>query len=114
MVGTFRKKISEIGEEYGLDLLIKDLVGGAFKNAGKGKDELIQTLGREIGLAWAAVLKEPLQKIVDNRSLQITIELVPRDKTQKSEKTSSEGSSSKKKTKKKVTKKKVSKKKSTK
>lgn len=87
MVSTFRKKISEIGEEYGIDLIIKDLIGGAFKNAGKGKDEIIQTLGREIGLAWAAVLKEPIEKILDNRSLQITIELVPK-KTQTKQKSS--------------------------
>ena len=79
MVGQLRKKISEIGEEYGLDSIVKELVGGAVKNAGKSKDDLIHTLGREIGLAWAAVLKEPFEKLLKNKSIQITIELVSKD-----------------------------------
>lgn len=91
MVSTFRKKINELGEEYGklgLDNIVKEVVNGAFKNAGKSKDEIIQLLGREIGLAWAAVLKEPMEKLIENKSLSITIELVSKDKNSKSEKNS--------------------------
>lgn len=79
MVGQFKKKLNELGEEYGklgLDAIVKDVVQGAFKNAGKSKDEIIQLLGREIGLAWAAVLKEPLEKLLENKTLQIEVQLV--------------------------------------
>ena len=45
--------------------------------AGKGKDELVQSICREIGQATAAVLKEPLAQLLKDRKLQVTIELVP-------------------------------------
>ena len=47
--------------------------------AGKGKDELVQILCREIGIATAAVFKEPLSQVLENRKLQITFEFVPKD-----------------------------------
>jgi hypothetical protein len=45
--------------------------------AGKGKDELVQSICREIGQATAAVLKEPLAQLLKDRKLQVTIEFVP-------------------------------------
>jgi hypothetical protein len=47
--------------------------------AGKGKDELVQVICREIGTATAMVLKEPLGKLLENKRIQITIELVPNE-----------------------------------
>lgn len=47
--------------------------------AGKGKDEIVQLICREIGVATAAVLKEPLSQILENRKLQLTLELVPKN-----------------------------------
>jgi hypothetical protein len=62
--------------------LIKELFAGLLKSAGKGKNEVISVLGREMGLAFAAVVKEPLQKIVDSKAVNINfkIELVDKDK----------------------------------
>lgn len=57
---------------------LRDLISSTLDRAGKGKDELVRVLGREIGLAFAAVLAEPLAKLVANRKLQITMELVER------------------------------------
>ena len=45
--------------------------------AGKGKDELVQSICREIGQATAAMLKEPLAQLLKDRKLQVTIEFVP-------------------------------------
>ncbi len=60
--------------------------------AGKGKGELIQIIGREIGLATAAVLKEPLAQLLKDRKLQVTIEFVPvkneKEKSAKSKRSS--------------------------
>ncbi|WP_141731774.1 hypothetical protein [Oligoflexus tunisiensis] len=51
--------------------------------AGKGKDELVQVICREIGTATAMVLKEPLGKLLENKKIHITIELVPHEDSQK-------------------------------
>lgn len=51
--------------------------------AGKGKDEMVQLICREIGVATAAVLKEPLSQILENRKLQLTLELVPKEVSKK-------------------------------
>ncbi len=58
--------------------LIKELFSGLLKSAGKGKNEVIAVLGREMGSAFAAMVKEPLQKIVDSKAVNINfkIELV--------------------------------------
>lgn len=62
--------------------------------AGKGKDELIQSICREIGQATAAVLKEPLAQLLKDRKLQVTIEFVPvknaKEKSPKPKKSSRE------------------------
>jgi hypothetical protein len=51
--------------------------------AGKGKDELVQVICREIGTATAMVLKEPLGKLLENKKIHITIELVPHESQKK-------------------------------
>ena len=62
---------------------IRTLLGTLFARAGKGKDEVVQIIGREIGQAIAAMLKEPLSKIAENRKLQISFELVPKEEGKK-------------------------------
>lgn len=47
--------------------------------AGKGKDEVVQILAREVGVAVAAMLKEPVTQILENRRLQITLDLVKKN-----------------------------------
>lgn len=56
----------------------RELIGALASWAGKGKDEVVQTLCREIGQAVAAVLKEPLNQVLENKKLQFTIEFVPK------------------------------------
>jgi len=55
------------------------LIGALFARAGKGKDEVVQIIAREIGVAVAAMLKEPLSQIAQNQKLQISFELVPKE-----------------------------------
>jgi hypothetical protein len=59
----------------------KELIASVASWAGKGKDELVQMLFREIGQAVAAMLKEPLTQVIENRKLQITLEFAPRKST---------------------------------
>lgn len=56
----------------------KDLINALAGWAGKGKDEIIQVLCREIGIAIAAVVKEPLNRVLENRKLRLTLEFVPK------------------------------------
>jgi hypothetical protein len=58
----------------------RDLVSGLLSKAGRSKDEVIQILGREIGLALAAVLAKPLEQMTENKRVRITVELVPKAK----------------------------------
>ena len=55
----------------------KEFLASLASWAGKGKDELVQLICREIGVATAAILKEPLTQLLENRKLQFTVELVP-------------------------------------
>jgi len=64
----------------------RDLLNGALKTAGKSKDEFITILGREMGLAFAAMVKEPLQKIVETKRLKVQFEIELVDKGRKSSK----------------------------
>lgn len=59
--------------------LLKDIIGGTVGRAGKSKDEFVRILGREMGLAAAAVLQEPLERLVRSKKIQVTIELVDAD-----------------------------------
>lgn len=53
-----------------------DFVNALFNKAGRGKDELIQILGKEIGSALAAMLKEPLNDIIKDKKISMSIEIV--------------------------------------
>lgn len=57
----------------------KEFLGALANWAGKGRDELLQVICREIGQATASVLKEPLTELMRHRKLQITIELLHPD-----------------------------------
>jgi hypothetical protein len=57
----------------------KALLGAIFQRAGKGKDEVVGIVAREIGVAVAAMLKEPLAALAKNQKLQISFEFVPKD-----------------------------------
>ncbi len=63
----------------------KEFLGALASWAGKGRDELLQVICREIGQATAAVLKEPLAELMRHRKLQITIELMHTDEVKNKE-----------------------------
>lgn len=69
------------------------LIAALFARAGKSKDELVQTIAREIGLTVAAMLKEPLSQIAKHQKLQISFELVPKGKESADRGTPREGRS---------------------
>jgi hypothetical protein len=54
------------------------LLQALFARAGKGKDEVVQIIAREIGMAVAAMLKEPLSQLAKHQKLQISFEFVPK------------------------------------
>src|SRR5690606_38214243 len=56
----------------------KAIIATVFARAGKGKDEIVQIIAREIGGAVAALLKEPLSQLAKNQKLQISFEFVPK------------------------------------
>jgi hypothetical protein len=56
----------------------KALIAAVFARAGKGKDEVVQIIAREIGLAVAAMLKEPLAQLAKHQKLQISFEFTPK------------------------------------
>lgn len=55
------------------------LISALFQRAGKGKDEVVQIVAREIGVAVAAMLKEPLSQLAKHQKLQISFEFVPKN-----------------------------------
>ena len=55
------------------------LLGALFARAGKGKDEVVQVMARELGMAVAAMLKEPLAQLAKHQKLQISFEFVPKE-----------------------------------
>jgi|GEM_PF-2003129 hypothetical protein len=61
----------------------KEFLGALASWAGKGRDELLQVICREIGQATAAVLREPLTQLLHQKKLQITIELLTSEETAK-------------------------------
>lgn len=54
------------------------LIAALFTRAGKGKDEVVQILAREIGVAVAAMLREPMAQLAKHQKLQISFEFVPK------------------------------------
>jgi len=65
----------------------KDLFNAFFTTLGKSRTEAIEIVGREMGKALAAMLKEPLAQLVNHRKLKITVEMVPRHSEKKSRST---------------------------
>jgi hypothetical protein len=61
----------------------KALIGALFARAGKSKDDVVQVLAREIGVAIAAMLKEPLSQLARHHKLTISFELVPKSAAHK-------------------------------
>jgi hypothetical protein len=54
----------------------KEFLGALASWAGKGRDELLHMICKEIGQATASVLQEPLHELMKTKKLQITIELL--------------------------------------
>jgi hypothetical protein len=80
--------LSGLSGSVDADAPTKEILFSLLSKAGRSKDEVIQILGREIGLALAAMLAKPLEQITENKRVRITVELVPKAKikTQKSPK----------------------------
>ncbi len=57
----------------------KEFLGALASWAGKGRDELLHMICKEIGQATASVLEEPLTQLMRTKKLQITIELIAQD-----------------------------------
>lgn len=87
-ISESRGKMTE--EEAAADSIasLRTLFGTITARAGKGKDEVVQILAREIGIAVAAMLREPLSELAKHQRLQVTFELVPKSGHVKAEKTS--------------------------
>lgn len=64
----------------------KEFLGQLANWAGKGKDEIVNMICKEIGLAVAATLKEPLRQAFQDKSLRFTVDLVPKDDEKQSKK----------------------------
>lgn len=77
----------EDGKDEGATSSAKEVLSTLAGLAGKGKDELVQSICREIGQATAAVLKEPMAQLLKDRKLQVTIEFVPVNNDKASTKT---------------------------
>lgn len=74
------------GEEDGDSSFIdssaaRALISTIFARAGKSKDDVVQILAREIGMAVAGMLKQPLSQLAKHQKLQITFEFVPKQKS---------------------------------
>ena len=57
----------------------KEFLGTLASWAGKGKDEVVQMICREVGVALAAMLKEPLSQALKGKKIKFTVEFVPDD-----------------------------------
>ncbi len=73
--------VSDNGQESGKGPAgaLRDLIGSLASIAGKGKDEIVQIISREIGIAVAGVVKEPLTQILESKKIKITLELADRE-----------------------------------
>lgn len=76
--------ISGIAGSADAEATARDLLFGFLSKAGKSKDEVIQVLGREIGLALAAMLAKPIEHLTETKRVRITVELVPKEKKRSS------------------------------
>jgi len=69
--------VSGDGDDNPRTSFLREIVGTLASIAGKGKDEIVQIISREIGLAVASALKEPLTGALQGKKLRLTIEFVP-------------------------------------
>jgi hypothetical protein len=76
---------------------VKELIGTLFSKAGKSKDEIVNIVAREIGVAVAAAVKEPLKQLALHQRLQISFEFVPKDESKPTQKSPTKKSTSAKK-----------------
>ncbi len=63
----------------------KDFLFNLLSKAGRGKDEVIEILGKEMGGAIAALWKKPLAELIKHNKIQITLELVPKSAKKKNQ-----------------------------
>ena len=61
----------------------KELLSQLANWAGKGKDEFVNMIIKEIGSATAAILTEHLKQALEENRLRLTVELVPREDREK-------------------------------
>jgi hypothetical protein len=77
---TILSNVGSLGEEDLGDRVVgrmaRDVINQVLSRAGKSKDDIIQILGREIGIALAAMLREPLEQLVESKKIRISVELV--------------------------------------
>jgi hypothetical protein len=71
--------VASVSDAESKSTAIRDIIGGLASIAGKGKDEIVQIISREIGQAVAGVIKEPMLQILEERRVKVTIELVAKD-----------------------------------
>lgn len=57
---------------------IRDIIGDLLDKTTKSTSEIVRSLGREIGMTFAAMLKEPLSQLAKSQKILISIELVPK------------------------------------
>jgi len=57
---------------------VRAILSTIFARAGKSKDDVVQIVAREIGMAVAGMLKQPLSELAKNQKLQISFEFVPK------------------------------------
>ena len=59
---------------------LRDVLSTVAQIAGKGKDDVVNILCKEIGVAIAAMLKEPLNDVLETKELRVSFELVSKNK----------------------------------
>lgn len=78
-LGGFAQLLGQSGERPNRieRKIASELVSGVLSRLEKSKDEIIRLFCRELGIAMAGILKEPLQRLSESRKIQVTIEIVP-------------------------------------
>jgi hypothetical protein len=78
-LGGFAQLLGQSGERPNRieRRIASELVSGVLSRLEKSKDEIIRLFCRELGIAMAGILKEPLQRLSESRKIQVTIEIVP-------------------------------------
>jgi hypothetical protein len=77
---VFSAASNDNGDANGRSLFaLREVISTLASLAGKGKDEIVQMISREIGNAVAAALKEPMRQAMKDKKLRMTIEFVPQE-----------------------------------